>query len=202
MTQLLEGTPTWTPVVGRFRIHTVESGLHGQPWESSGEKCSIGSAEANDLCLTAPTVSGFHCEIRADESGMRIVDLGSLNGTIVDGVSVKEAFLRNGSLIRLGAATLKFELVEGANRLFVSPHASFGGLRGVSVPMRMAFALMEKAAASAITSAMAVLRATMRPRPREPTLSCSSRCSMRRRRWLVVRIIARRRISASSGFRR
>ena len=151
MTQLLEGTPTWTPVVGRFRIHTVDSEVHVQPWESSGEKCSIGSAEANDLRLTAPTVSGFHCEIRADESGMRIVDLGSLNGTIVDGVSVKEAFLRNGSLIRLGAATLKFELVEGANRLFVSPQASFGGLRGVSVPMRMAFALMEKAAASEAT---------------------------------------------------
>jgi two-component system response regulator GlrR len=152
MTQLLEGAPAWTPVVGRFRLHVVETGLSGRPWESSGDVCSIGSEEGNDLRLVAPTVSGFHCEIRAGGGGgVRIVDLGSLNGTFVDGVSIKEAFLRTGSMIRLGAATLRFELVEGGNRLLVSDRTSFGALHGVSAPLRGAFALMEKAAASEAT---------------------------------------------------
>ena len=82
---------------------------------------------------------------------MHIVDLGSLNGTVVDGVVVKEAFLRNGSLIRLGAAKLRFELADGNNRLLVSDRTAFGELHGSSVPARASFALMERAAASDAT---------------------------------------------------
>ena len=152
MTQLLEGAPAWTPVVGRFRLHLVGTGLSGRPWESSDDVCSIGSEEGNDLRLIVPTVSGFHCEIRAGAGGgVRIVDLGSLNGTFVDGVSIKDAFLRSGSMIRLGAATLRFELAEGGHRLLVSERTSFGDLHGPSAAMRAAFALMEKAAASEAT---------------------------------------------------
>ncbi|HEY7376817.1 MAG TPA: sigma 54-interacting transcriptional regulator [Polyangia bacterium] len=151
MTQLLGGAPASAPVVGRFRLHVLEAGVSGRPWESSGDVCSVGSEEGNDLRLMVPTVSGFHCEIRAGAGGVRIVDLGSLNGTFVDGVSIKEAFLRSGSLIRLGAATLRFELAEGGNRLLVSDRTSFGDLHGQSAPMRAAFALMEKAAASDAT---------------------------------------------------
>jgi DNA-binding NtrC family response regulator len=155
VTQLLEGAPAWVPVVGRFRLHLFETGLSGRPWESSGDLCAIGSAEGNDLRLAVPTVSRFHCEIRSEirggGAGVRIVDLGSLNGTFVDGVSIKDAFLRSGSLIRLGGATLRFELVEGGNRLLVSERTSFGKLHGLSAPMRAAFALMEKAAASDAT---------------------------------------------------
>jgi transcriptional regulator with PAS, ATPase and Fis domain len=151
VTQLLEGAPAWVPVVGRFRLHLLDTGLSGRPWESSGDLCAIGSAEGNDLRLVVPTVSGFHCEIRAGAAGVRIVDLGSLNGTIVDGVSIKEAFLRSGSLIRLGGAALRFELAEGGNRLLVSERTSFGSLHGLSASMRAAFALMERAAASDAT---------------------------------------------------
>ena len=64
-------------------------------------------------------------------TGVHIVDLGSLNGTVVDGVVVKEAFLRNGSLIRLGAAKLRFELADGNNRLLVSDRTAFGELHGI-----------------------------------------------------------------------
>ena len=70
---------------------------------------------------------------------------------MVDGVHVKEAFLRSGSLIRLGATKLRFELSDGGNRLLVSDRTSFGEMHGSSVPMRVSFALMEKAAASDAT---------------------------------------------------
>ena len=71
--------------------------------------------------------------IRVAADRVHIVDLGSLNGTVVDGVVVKEAFLRNGSLIRLGAAKLRFELADGNNRLLVSDRTVFGELHGASV---------------------------------------------------------------------
>jgi two-component system response regulator GlrR len=70
---------------------------------------------------------------------------------VVDGVRVNDAFLRNGSSIRLGAVTLRFELADGGNRLLVSTRTAFGDLHGQSVAMRSAFALMEKAAASEAT---------------------------------------------------
>src|SRR6185295_18762979 len=103
------------------------------------------------LRLADPTVSRFHCEIRVATDGTHILDLDSRNGTIVDGVQVKEAFVRNASLIRLGTTAVRFELVEGGNRLLVSQRTSFGGLHGISLVMRASFALMEKAAASDAT---------------------------------------------------
>jgi DNA-binding NtrC family response regulator len=150
VTELAEGTQ-WAATVGRFRLQVVESAQVGETWESAGELCSIGSDPGNDLRLHAPTVSRFHCEIRLGPQGARIIDLGSRNGTIVDGVHVQDAFLRNGSLIRLGEAVVSFALVEGGNRLVLSSQTSFGGLHGVSVPMRAAFALLERAAASDAT---------------------------------------------------
>jgi two-component system response regulator GlrR len=151
VTQTIGSTLAPAPSVGRFRLVAIEPAQDAAPWESAGETCSIGSEAGNDLRLDVPTVSRFHCEIRLDATGARLVDLGSLNGTFVDGVQVKDAFLRNGSLMRLGAATLRFELVDGGHRLLVSRETSFGGLFGVSVPMRASFALMEKAAASDAT---------------------------------------------------
>ncbi len=151
-TKLHEGAAAaWSPIVGRFRVHIVDGGPGAGPWESSGDVCSIGSAAGNDLQLADETVSGFHCEIRVAADRVHIVDLGSLNGTVVDGVHIKEAFLRNGSLIRLGAAKLRFELADGGNRLLVSDRTSFGEMHGMSVPARVSFALMEKAAASDAT---------------------------------------------------
>jgi two-component system, NtrC family, response regulator GlrR len=129
----------------------VDGAAGAGPWESSGDVCSIGSAAGNDLQLGDETVSGFHCEIRVAADRVHIVDLGSLNGTVVDGVHIKEALLRNGSLIRLGAAKLRFELADGGNRLLVSDRTSFGDMHGMSVPARVSFALMEKAAASDAT---------------------------------------------------
>jgi len=151
VTELIAAQALWAPTVGRFRVQLVDGGAGGRPWESSGETCSIGTAEGNDLRLTEPTVSGFHCEIRVDAKRPHIVDLGSLNGTVVDGVQVKEAFLRDGSIIRLGAASLRFNLADGGNRLLVSHRTSFGDMHGQSVAMRAAFALMEKAAPSDAT---------------------------------------------------
>jgi two-component system response regulator GlrR len=151
-TKLHDGpAAVWSLVVGRFRVLTVDSPAGSGIWESSGDVCSIGSAPGNDLQLVDETVSGFHCEIRVAGDGVHIVDLGSLNGTVVDGVHVKEAFLRNSSLVRLGASKLRFELADGGNRLLVSDRTAFGELHGLSVPMRVSFALMEKAAVSDAT---------------------------------------------------
>ncbi len=135
-----------------FRVSVVE-GSKVQSWESTSgsPRCSIGSQEGNDLVIADPTVSRFHCEVVVDGSGPRIRDLGSKNGTVVDGVRVVEAFLRSGSLIKLGPVTLRFDFLGQMSKLPISSSSSFHGLVAGSVAMRMALAFIERAAASEMT---------------------------------------------------
>src|SRR5204862_6968046 len=101
--------------VRRFRL------VHGdQVWESKGDRCAIGSHESNDVVIDDPAASRFHCEVVVEERGARVRDLGSRNGTIVDSVPVVEAFLRDGSVLRIGRSTVRFELSDERNPLPMS----------------------------------------------------------------------------------
>ncbi|WP_441286160.1 sigma 54-interacting transcriptional regulator [Sorangium sp. KYC3313] len=137
--------------VRRFRLELVEGPARGAVWDSSADRCSLGSGEGNDLVVADPTVSRFHCEIRIDEAGARVRDLKSRNGTNVDGVAIVEAFLRTGSLIRVGKTVARFEFGAEHNRLPLWDEARFGALSGASVAMRGVFALLARAAERDVT---------------------------------------------------
>ncbi|MBK9001370.1 MAG: sigma 54-interacting transcriptional regulator [Myxococcales bacterium] len=140
-----------SPVVRAFTLSVAEGEARGLSWKSSSERCSIGSHPSNDFVLSDPTVSRFHCEITVAGRGARVRDLGSLNGTFVDGTQVVEAHLKNGSAIRLGRSVLSFNLGEKESTIAQSAKDSFGGLLGGSVAMRAAFAILEKVAVSDAT---------------------------------------------------
>ena len=53
-------------------------------------------------------LSRTHVEIRRGWDGVRIVDLGSKNGTKLDGARVSDAELHDGALIELGHLALRF----------------------------------------------------------------------------------------------
>lgn len=53
-------------------------------------------------------LSKLHAEIRRGWDGVRVVDLGSKNGTRVDGVGVREAELRDGATLELGNVVLRY----------------------------------------------------------------------------------------------
>ena len=79
--------------VRRFRLRIVDGGEVGHVFESNGDRVQLGSHPLNDLLLDERTVSRFHCEIFVDDKGNPWVkDLGSRNGTVVDGVPVKAPF--------------------------------------------------------------------------------------------------------------
>jgi len=139
------------PVVRSFSLTVAEGEARGVAWRSSSERCSVGSHPSNDFVLSDPTVSRFHCEIAVTGRSARIRDLDSLNGTLLDGVRVVEAHLKDGSAIRLGRSVLSFVLGEQESRIAQSAKDSFGGLSGGSVAMRAAFAILEKVATSDAT---------------------------------------------------
>jgi hypothetical protein len=73
-----------------------------------GGRVSIGRGAENDVDLGDLHASTRHAEIVADGRGFVLRDLGSRNGTLLNGEKVKEAKLRHGADIRIGATSMSF----------------------------------------------------------------------------------------------
>ena len=69
----------------------------------------IGRAPECDIELADATVSRRHAEVVRDGDAWFIRDLGSSNGTKVNGAGVVDQILNDDDEIRLGAVTLRFE---------------------------------------------------------------------------------------------
>src|SRR5262249_3805537 len=137
--------------VRRFQLTVVEGTRVGVSWESTADRCSLGSHASNDFVIEDPSVSRFHSEIRVDGQRVSVADLGSRNGTAVDGVAIEKAYLRDASIIRMGRTAVRFNLGNSSNWMPLSERTRFGSLVGNSVGMRMALALLERAAQSDTT---------------------------------------------------
>lgn len=69
----------------------------------------IGRLSTCDIPLGDPQVSRRHAEVRRDAEGFCVFDLGSTNGTAVNGAPVRERRLSDGDELRIGSATIRFE---------------------------------------------------------------------------------------------
>jgi hypothetical protein len=89
----------------------VESGLgKGTVLELQAGVNTLGRAVGNDFVLEDLAVSGRHCEIVVSEISAKVRDLGSSNGTYVNGRQVTEAALLDGHTLSLGQLTMRFRL--------------------------------------------------------------------------------------------
>src|SRR4051794_13297785 len=70
---------------------------------------TIGRAADAEVRLTDTSVSRRHAEVRRTGDGWTIVDLGSTNGTRVNGAPVSDRRLQDGDTITVGDASLRFE---------------------------------------------------------------------------------------------
>ena len=84
----------------------------GKTWRIACDSTVIGRDEAHaDLVLGDSNVSRRHAELTRNATGWHIADLGSTNGTRVNGMRVSEQDLANGDTITMGLVTLMFEEV-------------------------------------------------------------------------------------------
>jgi hypothetical protein len=76
----------------------------------SGSRVVLGRSREADIVLQDANVSRRHAELRREDSGWQIVDLGSTNGIKVNGRRVDSQPLRQGDQITIGVTDLTFEL--------------------------------------------------------------------------------------------
>ena len=77
---------------------------------------TIGRRTENSIALTDSYVSGSHAEIAADEDGFWLTDLGSTNGTVLNGIKVEpdtRMALNDADEIVFGQTTLTFQVEHG-----------------------------------------------------------------------------------------
>lgn len=87
-----------------------------------GKSYRIGRAKDAEIRLKDIKVSREHCEVKVDGDKHVIKDLGSRNGTFVNGEkAVGTVQLKDGDQIRLGFSVLQFFLAEKGSHVVESP---------------------------------------------------------------------------------
>jgi len=80
-----------------------------------------GRDSSNLLCISDISVSRRHCVFSRTDDAVTVSDLGSRNGTLVNGVAVQESKLKHGDQVTIGDSVFLFLLHEEADRQVLSP---------------------------------------------------------------------------------
>ena len=74
---------------------------------------TIGRTARADFIVDAALISRLHCRLTADKSDQLVVeDLGSTNGTMVNGKKIDRVALRAGDMLTVGRVEFRVELVD------------------------------------------------------------------------------------------
>jgi hypothetical protein len=73
------------------------------------EPAIIGRLPECAVTLNDPKISRHHAEVRPYGDGFLVADLGSMNGTTVNGVAIREQVLADGDALGVGSTTIRFE---------------------------------------------------------------------------------------------
>ncbi|HET9624625.1 MAG TPA: sigma 54-interacting transcriptional regulator [Kofleriaceae bacterium] len=120
-------------------------------WSFDKDEVRIGSMEDNDVVLHDDTVSRYHCRITQDDHGYVLLDQRSTNGTFINKVRIREAFLKPGAILSVGQTHLRFNAREEEVEIVPSRSDRCAGLIGGNPKMREIYAIIEKIAPTATT---------------------------------------------------
>lgn len=81
-----------------------------KPFNLPSAVTTIGRRQDCDLCLPISVASRKHCEINMDQGRLMVRDLGSKNGTFVNGQKTEEVRLKPGDQLRIGPVTFVIQI--------------------------------------------------------------------------------------------
>ena len=97
------------------RLEVVAGPLAGQRIDLEAGRTKIGKSPAAEpgvhvIPLADPYLSKDHAALEAGAGGVVVVDLGSTNGTFVNGTRARRAVLRDGDELRLGSTRIRLDI--------------------------------------------------------------------------------------------
>jgi DNA-binding NtrC family response regulator len=112
----------------------------------TGASLTIGTDPSCNLVLTDPTVSRKHVILTVTPDGLLAEDLGTTNGTLLEGLRIRSAIVPDGGQLKAGKTVLTVR--SSTNRFVVMPavESSFHGLVGTSRAMRDVYSLVKQLA--------------------------------------------------------
>jgi DNA-binding NtrC family response regulator len=115
--------------------------------DASGPRALLGQSPVCSLRLTDPEVSRRHASLAVTATHLQLIELGSTNGTTVNGVAIKEASLHGGEAIRVGRTVIKVQR-EAPRFVELAQASSFGRVVGESPSMKKLYPVLTSLAAS------------------------------------------------------
>jgi DNA-binding NtrC family response regulator len=150
-TEVQPGMAAAPRTVHSFVLHAVSGPDAGKVFtvDVRGGRVHVGQSPACAVRLSDPTVSRRHAALDLVEGALRLTDLGSTNGTSVNGVRAFEVELAGGETLRLGDSVLRVELGEAATEP-ATDRRRFGRFVGGSEEIQRLYPIMDRIAAADI----------------------------------------------------
>ncbi|MFH1018082.1 MAG: sigma 54-interacting transcriptional regulator [Pseudomonadota bacterium] len=112
---------------------------------------TIGKSRSCDVVLSDEYVSNTHCKIEYRGGTFTLKDLGSTNGTFVNGQRIGEIELKPNTAIEVGRTKVRFVSLEERARVEPASEAEFEGIHSNHPEMQRLFALIQRIAPSDAT---------------------------------------------------
>ncbi|MFL5306218.1 MAG: sigma 54-interacting transcriptional regulator [Polyangia bacterium] len=150
-TRILDGGAPVIRQSGGGRLLVVKGPDRGEMFEVATAPITLGSGQGCDVLLSDPTVSRRHLEAAPGPEGVVLRDLGSTNGSFVQGARFQELTLGFGTEVTIGKTVLKWVPNEESIDLGPSEAESYGALVGRDAKLRRLFRLLDDVAATDAT---------------------------------------------------
>jgi pSer/pThr/pTyr-binding forkhead associated (FHA) protein len=108
VTQQATNATTAMPAVGA-RLVASGADNKGKNHALAGSQVTVGRTDGNDIVLSDSTMSGKHAKLTSVGGRWQLEDLGSTNGSFVNGKKVTKQELKGGDSVRFGKLEFKFE---------------------------------------------------------------------------------------------
>jgi len=150
-TRILDQGGSMVRQSGRGRLLIVKGPDRGEAIAIGELDLTVGSGAGNDVLLSDPTISRRHLAVEPRPEGVILRDLGSTNGSFVQGARFQELTLGFGTEVTIGQTVLKYVPSEEHLELAPSEEESYGSLAGRDPKLRKLFRLLADVAASDAT---------------------------------------------------
>ena len=104
-------------------------------WRLAAGDSIVGRKPHCTVCLGVPSVSREHARIERKPNGWYLQDLGSANGTLLNGVPIAtNVRVRHGDRLQFGQMVMRFEAEDGEEGRDASNHGETSGITILSRP--------------------------------------------------------------------